>query len=232
MTATEIIYAVREKLKAYTDDSVYSDQYLMYLINLKRSLYLRREYNQAQRTFDTSVLSSFCMELEEVDASVCPECLEIGYKDCYVIRTKLKLPNTIELHSRNTVVKVSPIGVFDKSFSLVSYPKIIYSGEGKYEDKYVFATVHPNRHIYLKSKRTDYRGLTYINVIALIENPDDLSLFTCGTGNCYNPDETPYPAQSWMVDIIISDIVRELANLKNIPQDATNDAKDIVVEQQ
>lgn len=226
MTATEIIYAVREKLKAHTDDSQYTDQYLMYLINLKRAAYIRREYNQLQRTFDNTVLSTFCMELEEVDASVCPECLEIGTADCLVIRTIKKIPTTIELHSRTTIVKVSPVGVFDKPFSFVSYGKIIYAGEGNYEDKYVFAAVHSNGHIYLKSKRSDYRSLQYIGVVALIENPDDLSLFTCGTGNCYDADSTPYPVQGWMVDIIISDIVKELANLKQIPQDLTNDAKD------
>lgn len=226
MTATEIIYAIREKLNAYTDDSKYKDEYLMFLINLKRAAYIRREYNQLQRTFDTDILQSICMELEEVDSSVCLECQEIGCDNCQVIRTVKKVPNTIELHSRSSIIKVSPMGVFDKPFSLVNMFKMPYAGDGKYEDKYVFASVHPNGHIYLKSKQNFYRSLGYINVIALFENPDDVAEFKCNGADCYSNIESNYPIEGWMVDFIITEIVNELANLKQLPTDVTNDAKD------
>jgi hypothetical protein len=224
MTATEIIYAVREKLKAYSDDSRYTDSYLMYLINLKRAVYIRREYNQLQRTFDTDVTQSFCMELEEVDASVCPECATS--QDCTIIRTKEKLPNTIELHSRGSIVKVSPVGIYDRPFSIISINKMPYAGEGRYENKYVFVALHPNGHLYFKSESSSYRGLQYVSVTALIENPDDILNFECNSNTCYDPDRDHYPAEAWMVDIIISDIVRELANLKQLPEDKNNDANE------
>jgi hypothetical protein len=224
MTATEIIYAVREKLKAYSDDSRYTDSYLMYLINLKRAVYIRREYNQLQRTFDSDVVQTFCMELEEVDSSVCPECA--ACEDCTVIRTKQKLPNTIELHSRASIVRVSPVGIYDRPFSIVSMNKMPYAGEGKYESKYVFVALHPNGHLYFKSESSSYRGLQYVSVTALIENPDDLENFECNSATCYDPDRDQYPTEAWMVDIIISDIVRELANLKQLPEDKTNDANE------
>jgi hypothetical protein len=224
MTATEIIYAVREKLKAYTDDARYTDSYLMYLVNLKRAVYIRREYNQLQRTFDSDILQSFCMELEEVDSSVCPECATC--EDCTVIRTVLPVPNTIELHSRASIIRISPVGVYDKPFSLISMGRMPYAGEGKYENKYVFAALHPNGHMYFKSSSSSYRGLQYVSVTALIENPDDLADFECNGANCYNPDKDEYPAEAWMVDTMITDIVKELANLKQIPEDLTNDAKE------
>ena len=229
MTATEIIYAIREKLKAYTDDTRYTDAYLFFLINLKRALYIRREYNQQQRKIDQEVLQTICMELEEVDSSVCPECSEIGCGECEVIRTVKKLPNTIELHNRQTILKVSPIGVFDRPFSWVDINRIPYVGEGKNENKFVFATYHSNGHIYLKSKLNFYRSLTHISVTALFENPDDISKFQCSPTNntpCFDFNNTQYPVEGWMADIIISDIVQELARLKQIPEDDTNDAKD------
>lgn len=231
MTATEIIYAIREKLKAYTDDSRYTDSYLMFLINLKRSSYIRREYNQLQRTFDSEVLQTVCMQLEEVDMSVCPECKDLASTNCVVIRTIKKVPKTIELHSRNTLIKVSPVGVFDKNFSIVSLQKMPYAGEGKYEQKFVFATLHPNGHIYFKSQQSAYKSLDFVNIIGLFENPDDVADFDCGGTPCYDYDQNEYPIEGWMVDIVITEIVTQLANLKAIPEDLDNDTKDQITEQ-
>jgi len=230
MTGTEIIYAIREKLKSYTDDSRYSDSYLMFLINTKRAFYIRREYNQLQRTFDSEVLQSVCMQLEEVDASVCPECKELTTNECVVIRTVKKFPKTIELHSRSSMVKISSVGVFDKNFNIVSLAKIPYAGESKYEAKYIFATLHPNGYIYLKSTEDSFRSLEYINVIGLFENPDSVSEYDCGGSPCYDFDSDGYPIGSWMVDFVIEDIVKQLANLKALPEDLSNDAKDITNE--
>jgi hypothetical protein len=225
MTATEIIYAIREKLKAYTDDTRYTDSYLYYLINLKRSVFIRREYNQLQKTIDIEVLQTICMELEEADESVCPECYT-GCEDCTIIRTVKKLPNVIELHNRNTITKIGSTGVFSRPINFITIDRIPYVGEDKYEANAIFGALHSNGHLYFKSKSSTYRTLEYVDVTALFENPDDVAEFKCNGNDCFDKEASRYPAESWMVDIIISEIVRELANLKQIPEDNTNDAKD------
>lgn len=225
MTATEIIYAIREKLKAYTDDTKYTDAYLFFLINLKRALYIRREYNQLQRVIDPEVTQTICMELEEAGESICPECYS-GCEVCTVIRTVKKLPNVIELHNRNTITKIGSTGIFSRPINIVTMDRMPYAGEGKYENNFIFASLHSNGHIYFKSKSSTYRTLGYIDVTALFENPDDAMQFKCPGGGCYSPDESRYPVEAWMVDVIINEITGELANLKQIPEDDTNDAKD------
>lgn len=226
MTANEIIYAIREKLKAYTDDSRYTNSYLMFLVNLKRGLYIRREYNQLQRTIDNEVLQQICMNIQEVNNTECPECDEFTSDECTLLRTDKPLPKTVELHNRNKINRIGPVGTFDIPFSIVSRNRLIYSGEGKYESRIVFATVHSNGYIYLKSKSSSVNGIERISVTALFENPDDVSLFDCTDNNCYDPEKDDYPVKSWMVDVIISDIVNELAQLKQIPADELNNAKD------
>lgn len=226
MTANEIIYAIREKLKAYTDDSRYTNSYLMFLVNLKRGLYIRREYNQLQRTIDNEVLQQICMNIQEVDYSECPECEEFISDGCTLLRTDKPLPRTVELHNRNKITRIGPIGTFDRPFSLVSRNRMVYSGEGKYEERTVFATVHSNGYIYMKSKSSSANGIERISVTALFEDPDDVKDFECSGNKCYNPETDQYPVKSWMVDVIITDIVSELAKLKQIPEDELNNAKD------
>jgi len=225
MTATEIIYAIREKLKAYTDDTKYTDAYLFFLINLKRALYIRREYNQLQRVIDPEVTQTICMELEEAGESICPECYS-GCVDCTVIRTVKKLPNVIELHNRNTITKIGSTGVFSRPINIVTMDRMPYVGEGKYESNAVFVALHSNGHLYLKSKSNIFRSLEFISVTALLENPDNAMEYQCPNGECYSPGESRYPVEAWMVDIIINEITSELANLKQIPEDDTNNAKE------
>lgn len=226
MTLLEIIFAIREKLKAYTDDTRYTDDYLYYLVNLKRNMLLRREYNLAQRSIDEETLSVICLEMEHVDASECPECT-ISDR-CEVFRTIKQLPNFVELHSRNTITRVAPIGIGSKPISLVSSSRILYVGDEPYEKNIIYAFKHPNRHIYLKSQNGFYNTLEYITVTGLVENPLDLVNYSCDTNGtpCFDSETVKYPVKAWMVDVIISMIVQELANLKQLPEDRLNDGKE------
>jgi hypothetical protein len=226
MKTNELIYAIREKLKAYTDDTRYTDDWLLYLIRLKRAVFLRREYNQLQRTIDPEVLQTICMPLTNVDESECPDCYSISSPECFITRTVDKLPASIELHNRNTVVKIAPVGRFDKPFSIVNKSNFVYAGESRYERNIVFATVDTGGYIYLKSKNPFYKTLEAITVTLLFDNPEDANAFECNGVACYDNSNDEYPIKGWMADIVITEIVNELANLKQIPTDTTNNAKD------
>jgi hypothetical protein len=226
MRTDELIYAIREKLKAYTDDTRYTDDWIMYLIRLKRAVLIRREYNQLQRVIDSEVLQTICIPLNTIDPSDCPECYTLSTPECFITRTALKIPASIELHNRSSIVSVAPVGKFDRPFSLISKQRMIYAGESKYEHNTVFATLSTDKHIYLKSKNEFYKSLEAVAVTMLMDNPDDATIYQCSGMACYDVKQDDYPLKAWMADVIIQEIVKELANLKQIPEDDTNDAKD------
>lgn len=224
MTVYEIIYAIREKLSDYTDDTRYSDDYLLFLVNLKRSFFLRREYNQIRRSIDDDLLFDICLELEHVDASICPEC--VPSEDCDVVRSILPLPKLLELNNRSAIIKVGSIEMFNKPFSLISKERVPYVGTSQFEKNIIYAFPNTDNKIYLKSNNQFYNTLEYINVTILPENPLDLVKYKCDPSNqCYNPEVEIYPVKTWMADIIINTIVEELARLKAIPEDRINNAK-------
>lgn len=226
MKTNELIYAIREKLKSYTDDTKYTDDWILYLIRLKRAVLLRREYNQLQRTIDAEVLQTICVPLTSVDESECPDCYSLSTPECFITRTQSKIPSSIELHNRSTIIKVAPVGRFDKPFSIVSKAGFIYAGESKYEKNIVFATLDTDGYIYLKSRNPFYRSLEAVTVTLLMDNPEDAHAFQCNGVACYDNTNDEYPLKAWMADIIIMEIVNELANLKQIPTDSLNNAKD------
>jgi len=224
MTIYEIIYAIREGLRDYTDDTRYSDDYLVFQFNLKRNVLLRREYNQLQRSIDSELTSTICLDIELVDASECPECYP--HEGCEVVRTVQSLPRLLELHSRPTITRVAPVGIYNKPFSLVSRSKALYVGESNYEKNIIYAFLNNDDKIYLKSTNKFVRTLDKIAVTILPENPLDLIEYKClGDVNCFDPTTEKYPIKAWMADVVISMIIQELANIKQIPEDRTNNAK-------
>ena len=224
MNVQDIIYAIREGLKEYTDDSRYTDDYIMYLVRIKRAALIRREYSNLQRTIDQETLQTICMTLEEVDDSDCPDCL-IDSTDCKIIRTVQKLPFTIELHNRSSITRIAFTQKSSAKINLVSRDKIVYAGEGAFEKKAIFAYLDNDGHIYLKSKINSYKSQEKISVTVLLDNPDDAALFVgCEGVNqpCYNILESRYPLKGWMEEAIRTQIISELANLKPLPADTVN----------
>ena len=237
MKANEIIYAIREKLKEYTDDTRYTDDYIMYLVRINRAVLIRREYSNLQRTVDSEVLQTFCMNTEEVNESLCPECSTYYNNDnqCSIIRTIEQVPFTIELHNKNMIHRVV---VFDENnpsntqigrpVNYISAERAVYAGSGDFEFNQIFAFLLPDGHMYLKSRTGIHRTIDKIGITAALENPDDASIFPdCYTGktSCFNILEDRYPVKAWMESIIISEIVSELVNLKKLPADEVNNSK-------
>lgn len=224
MNAENIIYAVREGLKEYTDDTRYTDDYIMYLVKNKRSFLIRREYSNLQRTIDQELIQTLCVGLEIVDDSDCPECIDYT-SDCTILRTKQPVPFTIELHNRNSITRIAFTKKTGRKINFVSKERFVYSGEGDYEKREIFAYLDNDGHIYLKSKSSGYASQDILSVSGLFDNPDDLTEFECSGQECYS-NISRYPIKGWMEEIIIKEIISELANLKQLPTDEVNNARD------
>jgi hypothetical protein len=226
MTVNEFIYTIREGIKEYVDDGRYSDSYLLHLGNLKRAFYIRREYNQYQRNVDADVLQTIAMELEEVDESMSPEFAPLGDLECTILRTVDRVPPTIELHSKNTIFRVGPVGLTDKGFQHVELNRFPHTGYSKYEKRYTFSTLATDGRIYIKAVENYYRALDYIAVTGLYENPLDVAKFDYDGEIVFDYDNMVYPIEAWMTEFIIKDLIQELAGLKQLPVDEENNSKD------
>jgi hypothetical protein len=226
MKTNEIIYAIREGLKEYVDDTKYTDDYLMYLVRLNRAVFIRREYNNQQRIIDTEIIQNIFMDVEEVDDEECGKYIFCN-NGCSLIRTVKPIPFTLELHNKNLIMSIrSAERNVTIPFNIITPEKAIYAGEGQYEKKQIFAIPHSDGHIYFKSKHNIHRGLEAVIVSAVFENPDDAAQFKCGTKPCYDIVEDRYPCKAWMEALIINTVIEKLAPLKSLPRDEVNNSND------
>ena len=215
MTVNEVIFAIREKLKEYVDDTRFTDTYLVKLVDLKRALLIRQQYNQIQRSVDNQLEQLLVLPLEEVDSSDTPE-----EQTEFITRSKVRIPKVIELHHRNLIQRIATVGKLDKPINVVSMRRFIYIGQDEFEVDSTYAAIDEQGYIYIKSLKNEEVNYNNISIRAIFESPLNLAK----EGDTLDTFE--YPANIHMIDTIINMIVQELANIKSLPTDNENNSSD------
>lgn len=222
MTLNEIVYSIADKLQPFmSKDSNISLREIEYEIKVQRSLLIRNELNK-KRTIDPNIVQDLgCVELELADKTEC--CVEsLG---CNILRTKLEIPKTIELHHKPSITRVGPIDKYNISYPLITLERSPYAGSGKYNKNLIFAIYDRNR-IYLVSNNPTHKLLTKINIRGIFEDPREIRKFTtCDGQTCYNSD-SDYPINSWMIAYLQDIIFNKFVNIVKMPVDIQTDGVD------
>jgi len=226
MVLNKIIYDVREALNQYIDDSQIDDRYIIYLYGIKRAKYLRQDENNFQRTTDISVKQTFCLELESIPINQCNvniECDEI-------VRTVKPIPQPLDLHVGNAITNIKPTNRIALPFNFVDKNKAIYSEYSPF-NKSIFAFLDTDRYIYLVSKTNALNLLDCISITGVFEDPLELLNYSnccsCEIATpCLDYDTINYPLQPHYIDLIKEEIVQQLIQKLQIPEDKENNSDD------
>lgn len=228
MTLDKIIYSVKEDLKDHTEDSELSNEYITYLYNIKRANYIRQDLNNPQKTPDLSIIQTFCLELELVSANECGVNL-----DCdKILRSKQKLPKSLDLHLKSAIINVKPTNKISVPFNFTTKQKATYSKFSKFKNA-IFSFLDNDGYVYLLSENTTHKLIDCVSVTGIFEDPLELANYKncCGcdnsivVNNCYDLLSTDYPLQAHYIDIIRKEIVDERLKLLGIVIDKNNNSE-------
>ena len=226
MKLNKLIYDIREATKEYMDDTEVSNRYIKYLLNIKRAKYLRQELNNAQRTTDSTTVQTLTVNLEEVDSSDC------GLKGVCdkIMRSCKKLPDPLALHTKNGITRVAALDKMSKPFNFVTREKAIYAQDAPFPNS-IYSFLHDDGYLYVISQNASLVFLECISVTGIWEDPSDLARFdvccSCkeNTEACFT-EESEYPIQPHLVDSIRKEVIAEIIQMKQIPEDKINDGED------
>jgi hypothetical protein len=227
-TLNECIYGILNRVRPkLSDDESLTERQVQFDFENARARFLRNEFNK-NRTIDPAFIQDLgCIPLEVVDRA---ECCEIS-ADCYIVRTALELPGTIEKHNETSHTRVGPIDKMQKPYSLVPYERAVYAGNGRFNNNAIFAFLR-NKRIYLVSNNRLIKHMEYLNVQGVFEEPRKAADFvTCDNKPCYT-DNSQYPINKWLIDHITRMLIQEYLPSSQLPIDMENDASPVVTEQQ
>lgn len=218
MLLTEAIYNIREKLKQLVDDSGIDDREIIFELNNQRALFYRNQYNQRNRVIDEDIKQTISMALSETkEISDCETSM------CYVLKSTLRIPDVIELHNKNAVLRAyGDIGM--RPFSIVSWNQFQFAGRGDYGKKEVYISIK-NGYVYVKSFNKLHRLMTNVYLDVILEDPTDIKDY-CVSSDCYDQDTFEYPIKSYAYAYITPQIINAFIQKLQMPEDELNNSED------
>lgn len=219
MTIGEIVGDVRTTIKAHSDDSNYSDQYLYNLIKSYRNLFLKRKY-ESRKTISPLVWQTICLPLEVSKYHDC-DCIDVG---CNVLKSTTIIPSVL-VGRNKPFIKV-------QTFDGVSIPYITPDRvkTNKYTNVLAEATGY-----YIQNKKLviwNNLDIRAVLVPGIYENPllladyslcdkDGKSYNACS----YDPLSEDFPVDQDLVPDIRMSVLKELGISLQIQEDTTNDSQ-------
>lgn len=222
-TYNEIIYSIREGIRQHTTDSDIDDRQIIFEFNLQRAFWYRREYNKKNVSIDDQIKQTICIDLEESSRSEC----DCEQNNCFILKTKTKIPKVLDLRDKPSISKITFNDVLNVPLSFVSYNKFPFVGNGKYNKNHVFATLHPNGYLYLKSSNNNFMMIEKIAVTLVLENPLDAKKFNNCEDNtpCFDYDQE-YPVKSHIIAQVKEEVINKFIRQLQMPKDLNNNSQE------
>ena len=224
LTLEDLQAQLDESLAINSIESSYSYDFYTDLINEQRSLWLRNEYNKNRRIDPYVIQELSCLELELVDPIQC--CIAVPTGQCQVLRTKKKIPNTIELYFKKGITTVGPADILKPRFVVIDYSRVPFIGHGRTTQKSIYTFLY-NEYLYVISRDPAVKGIKYINLTGIFEDPTSLLAYvSCVDGTTCWSSSARYPINQWMWTYIKPIILQQLMQKGAAPLDDMNDAQD------
>lgn len=216
ITARHLINDIREIASSGGNPNEFkiSDEQILFWVEEVRSQLISQSLGKKDDINDSWIQYIPCVELELVDSA---ECCDVT-SDCKVLKSKKRIPSTIDTWKDNWIVSVTtPLGeIISKSNPFKSK----YQKYNKFTSK--------SKSWYLKN---DYlyiindEFLELVEIAGLFETPSDLKSFTdCSGNNCFTLD-SDYPVSLTLATQITDIIIKtKVAPFMSFTKDDGNDS--------
>ena len=216
----EAIYMVIDELKLQSDDAIYTEEHIMFLLRNYRTFLLKQRYSDIKKQIPESNYQTICLDLIEVPAISGEPCEGGSY-----LRSKEKIPFLMKIGTP----RVYPTDYYQGEITYVSRERMRYIGYNKYLGNIIYASIGPDNYLYLKSFNPQYLYLEKIKVTGIFEDPQTASELQCPDENgniiCDVLDRE-FPIEAALVSPMIELVVKELLGAEYRPEDSSNDSSD------
>lgn len=217
MTYREAVYMVLDELKSTSDDAIFNENHVIFLLGKYRAFLLRQKYSDVKRPIPESNYQTICLDLIEVPAISGEPCEGGSY-----LRSKDRIPFVIKIGTP----KIYPIDYYQGEITYVSRERMRYAGYNKYLQNIIYASIGPDNYLYFKSNNPQYLYLEKVKMTGVFENSEEASKLQCeGDNECDILDRT-FPIEESLVSPMIELVVKELLGAQYRPEDNVNNAKD------
>ena len=219
-TYKELVYMCLDELKLYSDDALYTEEHIMFLLGKYRTFLIKQRYSDVKKQIPESNYQTICLDLIEVPA-ISDEPCEGGF----YLRSKEKIPFLMKIGNP----RVYPIDYYQGEITYVSRDRMRYVGYNKYLQNIIYASLGPDNYLYFKSFNPQFLYLEKVRMTGIFEDTLAASELQCpdesGNTVCDVLDRE-FPIENALIPPLIQLVVEELTKAEYKPEDKENNSDD------
>ena len=219
-TYKELVYMCLDELKLYSDDALYTEEHIMFLLGKYRTFLIKQRYSDVKKQIPESNYQTICLDLIEVPAISGEPCEGGSY-----LRSKEKIPFLMKVGNP----KVYPVDYYQGEITYVSRDRMRYVGYNKYLQNIIYASLGPDNYLYFKSFNPQFLYLEKVRMTGIFEDTLAASELQCPDKNgnivCDVLDRE-FPIENALIPPLIQLVVEELTKAEYKPEDKENNSDD------
>ena len=219
-TYKELVYMCLDELKLYSDDALYTEEHIMFLLGKYRTFLIKQRYSDVKKQIPESNYQTICLDLIKVPAISGEPCEGGSY-----LRSKKKIPFLMKIGNP----RVYPIDYYQGEITYVSRDRMRYVGYNKYLQNIIYASLGPDNYLYFKSFNPQFLYLEKVRMTGIFEDTLAASELQCPDENgnivCDVLDRE-FPIENALIPTLIQLVVEELTKAEYKPEDKENNSDD------
>lgn len=219
-TYKELVYMCLDELKLYSDDALYTEEHIMFLLGKYRTFLIKQRYSDVKKQIPESNYQTICLDLIEVPTISGEPCEGGSY-----LRSKEKIPFLMKIGNP----RVYPIDYYQGEITYVSRERMRYVGYNKYLQNIIYASLGPDNYLYFKSFNPQFLYLEKVRMTGIFEDTLAASELQCPDENgdivCDILDRE-FPIENALIPPLIQLVVEELTKAEYKPEDKENNSDD------
>ena len=218
MTFREIIYIVMDKFKLASDDSYFTEEHALFLVDKYRAFLLKQRYgSDIKRYVPESNYQTLCLSTER----------HRPMEDDPCGGTYLRSVDEVPYLLGTGNPKVYALDYFKGSFSYVPRERMKYVGHNRFLKDMAYCTIGTDNHLWFKSCNPQLLYLENVRMTGVFQDPKQVALLSCGRGedDC-NYMDSPYPLEDSIVPAVLELIAKDLGVSVYMPEDKLNNGSD------
>lgn len=228
MTYRELVYMALDALKIHSDDSKFTEDHVIFLLNKYRAYILQQKYSKTLEGINNRNYQSINIELK-TDIKAFLQDISGGK----ILKSNKEIPSIInislpEVQIETTVVEgeeensVTYEG--NESIVFTTEDRIRYTGFNRFLKKVIYCCIDKNNIFILKCADNErIKNIKKVYLSAIFSDP--ISVFNFNASDLDILDEE-FPLEDVLVPAVLELVLKDLTNGIYKPSDSTNNAQD------
>lgn len=217
-TYRELVYLVLDELKLTSDDALFNEEHIMFLLGKYRGLLLKQQYKDIKKEIPESNYQTLCLGLIQVPAITGEPCEGGTY-----LRSEEKIPFLMPV----ATPRVYPEDYYQGDITYVSRERMKYVGYNRWLPNIIYASIGPDNYLYFKSFNPQYLYLKKARLTGIFEEPEKAAELECNRDkSTCDPMDMKFPLEEALIPQVVELVVKELSRPEYLPEDKQNNADD------